>query len=114
MRRELALYLLDMRDAGLSIVSFVRDRSFAEYESDDMLRSAVERKYTIIGEALNQALQQYPQMRSRIREDWIIVNFRHRIIHGYFSMNNDLVWSITRTELPDFILEVEALLTEFN
>ena len=34
---------------------FVDGRSFTEYQADDLVRSAVERQFEIIGEALNQS-----------------------------------------------------------
>lgn len=53
MRPEAKKYLWDAHEAARLIRRFVADKSFADYQGDDMLRSAVERQFEIIGEALN-------------------------------------------------------------
>ncbi len=45
-------YLFDIRRAARLIKSFCAGRSFEDYVADDMLKSAVERQFGIIGEAL--------------------------------------------------------------
>ncbi|MBM3554684.1 MAG: hypothetical protein FJX47_03920 [Alphaproteobacteria bacterium] len=47
-------YLWDARRAGEAIRAFVEGRDFADYRRNLMLRSAVERQFEIIGEALAQ------------------------------------------------------------
>ncbi len=46
--------LWDARRAAERVRNFARDKMFTEYQADDLLRSAVERQLTIVGEALNQ------------------------------------------------------------
>ncbi|ETX01786.1 MAG: hypothetical protein ETSY1_06035 [Candidatus Entotheonella factor] len=53
MMPEIKKLLYDAQEAGDAIKRFVKNRSLLDYQSDDMLRSAVERKFEIIGEALN-------------------------------------------------------------
>lgn len=53
MDRKARKYLYDVRQACERIAAFTRGRTFEEYASDDMLRSAVERQFEIVGEALN-------------------------------------------------------------
>lgn len=55
MKTTLKKRLLDALNACRAIQSFVENRNFAEYERNQMLRSAVERQFEIIGEALNLA-----------------------------------------------------------
>ncbi len=50
--RDARKYLFDIRQAAESTGQFVRDRAFSDYMQDPMLRSAVERQFEIIGEAL--------------------------------------------------------------
>jgi uncharacterized protein with HEPN domain len=52
MQREAKKYLWDMRRAGQLVAQFTAGRDFDAYLADIMLRSAVERQFEIIGEAL--------------------------------------------------------------
>ena len=54
MRRDPRGFLWDARAATDAIVAFTRGRSFDDYAGDLMFRSAAERQFEIIGEAVNQ------------------------------------------------------------
>lgn len=53
MRRDVRSYLADVLDATFLIHSFVAGLDFDSYHAQPMVRSAVERQFEIIGEALN-------------------------------------------------------------
>ena len=53
MEPEILKYLYDIRDATSAILKFVQDKTYDDYREDDLLKSGVERKFEIIGEALN-------------------------------------------------------------
>lgn len=53
MARDPRAYLWDARRASALICEFVTGRSWEDYEADPLLRSAVERQFEIVGEALN-------------------------------------------------------------
>ena len=55
MTNEARKRLLDLVNACEAIAEFVAGKDFATYEADRLLRSAVERQFEIIGEALNKA-----------------------------------------------------------
>lgn len=52
MQPEARKYLFDIRRAAGLIVGFCSDRTFEDYVGDDILKSAVERQFGVIGEAL--------------------------------------------------------------
>jgi uncharacterized protein with HEPN domain len=46
-------HLYDIKEAASAILRFVRGKMFEDYDQDELLRSGVERKFEIIGEARN-------------------------------------------------------------
>ncbi len=110
MQRDRTAYLQDILEAGQAIQAFTKDMTFEQYQASDLVRAAVERKFSIIGEALNQALQIDPTLRGGIDRARDIVDFRNRVMHGYFSVDDRILWSATRTSLPALREEVEILL----
>ncbi|MGH9534401.1 MAG: HepT-like ribonuclease domain-containing protein [Terriglobales bacterium] len=77
-----------------------------------MLRSAVERRFEIVGEALRQALGRFPEIEGRISRCQEIIAFRNRLIHGYSAVANEVVWGVVETELPKLRREIEDWLAE--
>ncbi|MBM3474017.1 MAG: DUF86 domain-containing protein [Armatimonadetes bacterium] len=109
-QRSVQAYLYDILEACDLLAEFAKDRDFASYVADAMLRSAVERQFEIIGEALNQALAVDPGLRGRISHAKQIVAFRNRLIHGYAFVSDQMVWSILETDLPVLRREAADLL----
>jgi uncharacterized protein with HEPN domain len=67
MPRDPRTYLWDALRAAELIKEFSSGRTFTEYESDAMLRSAVERQFEIVGEALNQLSKRAPELAAKFR-----------------------------------------------
>ena len=91
--------LWDARAAAGLIVSFVSGKALQQYESDPMLRSAVERQFQIMGDALNRLRQVDPETAGLIRDLPQIVAFRNILVHGYADVDDALVWQVATVEL---------------
>src|SRR5436309_2355923 len=98
--------LLDVREAGESILQHTAGKNLAEYSADRFFRRAVEREFEIIGEALNRLERLDPETANRISELRRIVDFRNRIIHGYDTVDDAVVWGTVEGHLPILIREV--------
>jgi len=114
MQRDQKAYLWDVLNSIDLIRQFVGGRTLADYSQDPMLRSAVERQFEIIGEALAQLLRQYPATGSSISQRTEIIAFRNRLIHGYSFVADAVVWSAIENDLPLLRTEVAALLAEYD
>ncbi len=101
MQRDQKAYLWDILNSVDLIRQFMESRSLADYSQDPMLRSAVERQFEIIGEAVAQLLRQYPTVGSHISQSSEIIGLRNRLIHGYSFVADAVVWS---TIDNDFVL----------
>jgi uncharacterized protein with HEPN domain len=71
-------------------------------------QKAVERNIEIIGEAVNRILKKDEDF--QLSNSRKIVDNRNRIIHGYDSVSDEMIWSIVIRHLPVLKTEVEALL----
>jgi uncharacterized protein with HEPN domain len=112
MQLEAKKYLHDMHQAAELIARFTGGKSLDEYARDVQLRSAVERQFEIIGEALAQLSRHDPPLAERISEKPRIIAFRNILIHGYAELDHRIVWDIVQSKLPTLRSEVEALLAE--
>lgn len=114
MQRDPRAYLWDVRESDLAIQSFVAGLDMAAYADNAMAQAAVERKFEIIGEALNQPSKLDAAMATRIPDLPQIVAFRNQLIHGYVLVNVSTVWNIARNALPALLESVQALLDELG
>lgn len=81
--------------------------TFAESE---LVYSAVERKFEIIGEALGQLSKVEPDLAQQIPDMRDIIAFRNVLIHGYAGIELHRVWDIAQTSLPRLAMVVGELL----
>lgn len=115
MARESArAYLHDIAKACGLIEEFLRGKTYAEYVESPLLRSAVERQFEIIGEALNLTLRVHPDVEGHITHARRIVSFRNRLIHGYATVADEVVWGVVEGYLPRLKTEVKGLLVEYG
>jgi uncharacterized protein with HEPN domain len=88
----------------------VAGRDLAEYEQDEMLRSAVERQLGVAGEALGRLRRATPEIAESLTDWQRIIAFRSRLIHGYDAITHAVVWGVVQRNVPVLLAEVEALL----
>lgn len=107
MESEIRIWLADIKKAISEINQFLpAEKNFLLFQQDLKTIRAVERNLEIIGEAINRILKVEPAI--QITHARRIVDTRNRIIHGYDTVSEDIIWAIVIRELPN--LELEALL----
>lgn len=114
MQRDSRAWLWDVREAASCIEQFTDGLNADDYARTPLVYSAVERKFEIIGEALNQMAKARPDLASRIPYLPQIVAFRNQLIHGYARVDHDTVWEAIRHSLPQLRMAVDALLQELG
>jgi uncharacterized protein with HEPN domain len=110
MQPEIRAYLYDVLQAIQEIESFFEGQplDFTHYQQDVRTRRATARNLEIIGEAVRRILKLDPAFHlSNARQ---IIATRNRIIHGYDTVSDEMVWSIVVRHLPLLKAEVEVLL----
>ena len=92
------LFLGHVLDAIAAITSFTAEgRSY--FMSDLKTQSAVVRQIEIIGEAVKNLSAEL--VASETAVPWrLIAGTRDRLIHGYFKVDLDAVWSMIEQDLP--------------
>jgi uncharacterized protein with HEPN domain len=112
MQREAPAYLRDVIEACDAIGSVLSGVEFDEYQATRMLRSSVEREFTIIGEAVSVLSRTEPELFARITNGRRIVDFRNQLTHAYLHVDDRIVWLIARNDVPLLRAECAALLAE--
>lgn len=109
MDSEVRIWLKDIEQAIVEINSFIPEiKSFKDFQKDLKTKRAVERNIEIIGEAMTRILRVYPDIKiSHTRKN---VDTRNRIIHGYDSVSEDILWGIIINNLPDLEKEIRELI----
>lgn len=114
MQRDARAYLWDVRQAGGLIQQFIADTDFGSFSTSALVRSAVERQFEIIGEALSQLSKLDPALAARVPEHRRIIAFRNVLIHRYAALDEMQIWRVIHESLPSLIAAVEALLAELG
>ena len=114
MRLEAKKYLFDVQQAAARILEFTSGRQLEDYQSNAMLRAAVERQFEIIGEALAQLARLDENLVAQISEHRRIIDFRNILIHGYAQVDSVAVWRTASGDLPALRAAVAALLAELG
>ncbi len=112
MPRDVRAYLEDMRDSCAAIIRVVEENDVQAYLTNRVLRSAVEREFLIIGEAVNKLLDLAPELTARLTGSRLIVDFRNRLAHEYHNIDDEMVWAIAQVDVPVLADEVAVLLRE--
>jgi uncharacterized protein with HEPN domain len=98
----------------MEIDSFFADnqKHFNSFQKDIKTKRAIERNIEIIGEAMNRILKHNQNI--TISHSKKIVDVRNRIIHGYDSVSDDIIWGIVIKHLPILKNEIEIILNEIK
>ncbi len=108
--RDRDAFLWDMLQAARNIKNFIGGSSLEDYRSNDLLRSAVERQFLVIGEAASQCARRFPELEEEIGDIERIIAFRNRLAHGYAVISDDVVWAIAHDELPRLRDDIQRLI----
>lgn len=114
MQADPRILLTHIEQAGADIESFTDGMDAAAYTDDARTQAAVERKFEIIGEAVNRMQKLHPDLAERIPEVRKIVDFRNVLAHGYDHVVPDLVWDYVENHLPQLRQIVQVLLVELG
>ena len=102
--------LFDLLEAIDAIQEYTANMEFCDFRKDGMAQAAVERKFEIIGEALNRIAHGEDAVLARIPGHQRIIGFRNVIAHGYDVVDVEIVWEAVVNHVPLLRDQVHALL----
>jgi uncharacterized protein with HEPN domain len=109
MPRDLLQYVIDLEGSCEEIQAFTVNMLRSDYEADLKTQRAVERDFTIIGEAIARIREHFPHAIQHLPEANKIVAFRNVLVHQYSSVDNDDVWSAIQVKVPELLVQAQTL-----
>lgn len=106
--RDYRDFLRDIVGACRSFIQFVEGMSLDAYLADERTRFAVMRGYEIMGEAV----RHLPESLKTANPDipWVtMAAVRNRIVHGYFGIDDTILFTTIEEELKQLLPRLEAL-----
>jgi uncharacterized protein with HEPN domain len=111
MRPEDRVRLLHMRDAAREAIGFAAGRQRADLDTDRQLLLALVKDVEIVGEAASRITTETRATHASL--PWVaIVGMRNRLVHAYFDIDHDVVWSTVVDDLPPLLTAIEGILTQ--
>ncbi len=106
--REWYFYLDDMIQFSEQVLSYTEGLDRKGFEQDDKTYDAVLRKLELIGESATHIPEAIRETSSTIPWRQIVAT-RNRLIHGYLGIDNDILWSIVRDDVPVLLINLKRL-----
>lgn len=106
--RDWQLYISDMQRAGTKVLTFTQGLTQSDFVSDPLVYDATLRNLELIGEAArnvpNEVREAHPEIQWRL-----VIATRNQLIHGYLGLDDDIVWSIIRDDVPLLLSELAKI-----
>lgn len=105
--------LLHMMEAILNLEEFTVGVSLDDYCKNKILKFAVIKNLEIVGEAAYMVSPEFKELHPEI--EWaVVVKMRHVLVHGYYQIKNEIVWSVIEDDLPALKRQIEGILKEIE
>ncbi len=109
--REDLILLRDMLDYARRAATAVGNRTRSDLDTDVVLAGALERFVEVIGEAAGRLTEATRKVSPEI--PWHeMISMRNRLVHGYFSVDLDILWTVVTDDLPVLIARLERIVSD--
>ena len=102
-------WLWDATEAAQSILRFSAGKNFEDFSNGDLLRSAIERHFIILGEALGKLRQNDPDTAARLPDLARAVALRNLLVHAYAEVDDAIVWGVVTGSLLKLLAAIQAI-----
>lgn len=109
-KRDARLFINDMLEAIEKVERYTAGLSYEDFQQTDMIIDAVVRNLEIIGEAARNIPVEMRENQHVI--DWSrVVGFRNIVIHEYFDVDLEIVWTIATKQLAQLKSALQEMLS---
>ena len=113
MPKDDLVYVGHMLDTARKVAGKIGGISRQDFDQDENLRLALTHLIQVIGEAAARVSQDLCDEHPRI--PWkAIVGMRHKVVHNYLNVDEDIVWDTACREMQPLIDQLERILGEMN
>ena len=111
MEKDPKIFLLHILESIANIEDYTADLTKGDFYDSVEKQDAIVRRLEIIGEATRNLPEGFRKSNPEV--PWQdIAGMRSKLIHEYFGVDLDLVWTVVHHDLPPFKRQVEKLLKE--
>lgn len=112
--KKVEIYLAEMQKAASLVNAHIANLNSEDFHSNIMAQQAVAMNLIIIGEAANRIHVQFPDfIYNNSQIPWQeIRGMRNRLAHGYFEINQNIVWDTAKFFVPILLQSLEKLVRE--
>jgi uncharacterized protein with HEPN domain len=108
MPKDDRVYLAHMLDMVRKAVAKTRELTRSDYDQDENLRLALVHLIQVIGEAARHVAPEIQLQHPEI--PWAnIVGMRHKVVHDYLDVDEDIIWAVVTSDLPPLLANLERI-----
>lgn len=108
---EDAVYVGHMLDMTRRAVKATASKSRVKYDKDEILRLGLTHLVQVIGEAARRVSTKFQRAHAEI--PWRkIIGMRHRIVHDYMRVDEDILWQVVTKDLPELLPLLEEIMPD--
>ena len=108
MQHDDLVYVGQMLDMARKARQAVEGKDRAAFDADEILRVALTHWVQVIGEAARRVSAEYQATHPNV--PWTaIIGMRHKVVHDYMAVDEDVVWQTVQEDLPELIELLEAI-----
>jgi uncharacterized protein with HEPN domain len=107
-QREWRFYITDMIAFAENVISYTDGFDQERFVNSGITYDATLRNLELIGEAATHIPQEIREKYNQVQ--WrLIIATRNKLIHGYLGIDNDTLWSIIQTDVPELLSQLQQI-----
>jgi len=103
-------WLWDAQYSSKQILLYVKQKNLADFCENEFLQMAVERRFEILGEALNRIRNKDEESLITITDYDKVIGLRNLLAHEYDRLDPAILFDVIQNKLPKLIREIDLLL----